>query len=160
MNKPSYQARQQQLEAVLDEGILLFQKLHQSEEELRGQLIKGDHKALAEAESQRNALREQIAALEEKRKAIVPEGTGLRSYVKTMIAKSNQERLLEKLAVIMSELREIKVLHEVNRSLLDERLRFSKELQDRLSQSRLTYDERGELKEINRDSKGNIDRSC
>ena len=160
MNKPSYQTRQDQLEQVLDEGIILFQKLRQSEEELREQLIKGDHKALVEAESRRNALRDQIAALEDKRKAIVPEGAGLQGYIKTKIAKSSQKRLIEKLTAIMSELRETKVLHEVNRSLLDERLRFSKELQDRLSKSRLTYDERGELKDINQDSKGNIDRSC
>ena len=160
MNKPSYQARQHHLEEVLDEGISLFQKLHKSEEELREQLIKGDHKALIEAEGQRNALREQIAALEEKRKTFVPEGRGLRSYIKTMIAKSSQERLLEKLATIMSELREIKALHEVNRSLLEERLRFSKELQERLSEARFTYDERGELRDVKQDSPGNIDRSC
>lgn len=160
MNKPSYQTRQHQLEEVLDEGILLFQKLHQSEEELREQLIKGDHKALVEAENRRSVLREQIAVMEDRRKTIVPEGKGLQSYIKTMIAKSSQERLLEKLAAIMSELREIKVLHEVNRCLLDERLRFSKELKDRLSEARLTYDERGELRDIKQDSSGNIDRSC
>ncbi len=160
MNKPSYQARQYQLEEVLDEGILLFQKLYQSEEELREQLIKGDHKALVEAESRRSVLREQIASVEDRRTAIVPEGAGLQSYIKTMIARSSQGRFLEKQATIMSELRKIKVLNEVNRCLLDERLRFSKELQDRLSEARLTYDERGELRDNKQDSSGNIDHSC
>lgn len=160
MNKPSYQLRQHQLEEVLDEGILLFQKLHHLEEELREQLIKGDHKALVEAEDRRSTLRQKIAEIEEKRIKIVPEGTGLQSYIKNKIAKSSQERLLEKAAAVMEELLEIKALQEVNRSLLEERLRFSKELRDKLSEARLTYDERGEIKEIKRGQSNNIDRSC
>ncbi len=160
MNKPSYQLRQHQLEEVLDEGILLFQKLHHLEEELREQLIKGDHKALVEAEDRRSTLRQKIAEIEEKRIKIVPEGTGLQSYIKNKIAKSSQERLLEKADAVMEELLEIKALQEVNRSLLEERLRFSKELRDKLSEARLTYDERGEIKEIKRGQSNNIDRSC
>ncbi|MGM0651585.1 MAG: flagellar export chaperone FlgN [Bacillota bacterium] len=159
MNKPSYQLRQHQLEEVLDEGTLLFQKLKHSEEELREHLIKGDHKALIEAEERRSNIKEKITEMEDKRKAIIPEGKGLQGYIKSMVAKSSQEIFLKKQAAVMSVLRDIKALHEVNRILLKERLRFSKELQEILADSRLTYNEHGQLKDDKQDS-SNIDRSC
>ncbi len=160
MTVPSYQKRLLLLREILAEGINLFRMLHDSEEQLREQLITGDHRALIEAEKKRVLIREQIAALEERRKALVPEGTGLRSFIKTMVGKNSQAELLSKLALILGELREIKVIHEVNRNLLEERLRFSQELREKLQAARLTYDERGQLNKLEDGPLPNLDRNC
>lgn len=68
--------------------------------------------------------------------------------------------MLTKLAAVLEELREIKVLNEVNRSLMVERLRFSKELQEALLAAKTTYNERGRLAQEGKDSIRNLDRNC
>lgn len=148
------------LDEILNDAIRLFKMLHQSEEQLREQLITGDYRALIETEKNRSLLQEQITALEERRTALAPEGTGLRKYIKTKIGKSSQADLLTKLAAVLEELREIKVLNEVNRSLMVERLRFSKELQEALLAAKMTYNERGRLTQEDEDSFRNLDRNC
>lgn len=157
---PSYRKRLMLFDEVLGDAIRLFRMLHQSEEQLREQLITGDYRALIEAEKKRSLIQEQINSLEERRKALVPEGTGLRKYIKTKIGKSSQVELLSKLAVILEELREIKVINEVNRSLLVERVRFSKDLQEAMLAAKLTYNERGHLKNEDKNSIRNLDRNC
>lgn len=148
------------LDEILNDAIRLFKLLHQSEEQLREQLITGDYRALIEAEKKRSLIQEQVTTLEERRKALVPEGTGLRKYIRTKVGKSSQVELLTKLAAVLEELREIKVLNEVNRSLLVERLRFSKELQEALLAAKMTYNERGRLTQEDEDSFRNLDRNC
>lgn len=160
MKAPSYRERLLLLEEVLAGGIVLFRRLHESEEQLREQLITGNHRALIEAEEKRASIREEITALEERRKILVPEGTGLQTYIKTKIGKSSQGRLLARLNLIIRELREIKVISAVNRNLLEERLRFSKELQEKLLDSRLTYNENGRLKKQETGPSQNLDHSC
>lgn len=90
MTVPSYQQRLMLLEEILADGIELFKLLHESEEQLREQLVKGDHRALIEAEQKRASIREQIAALEDRRKTLVPQGTGLQKYITTMIKKATR----------------------------------------------------------------------
>ncbi len=157
---PSYRKRLMLLDEILNDAIRLFKLLHQSEEQLREQLITGDYRALIEAEKKRSLIQEQVTTLEERRKALVPEGTGLRKYIRTKVGKSSQVELLTKLAAVLEELREIKVLNEVNRSLLVERLRFSKELQEALLAAKMTYNERGRLTQEDEDSFRNLDRNC
>ncbi len=160
MKAPSYRKRLMLLDDILSDGIKLFRMLHESEELLREQLIKGDYQALMDAEEKRNLIQNQVNALEEKRKALVPEGTGLQKYISTAIGKSSQAKLLGKLAVIIEELKSIRVIHEVNRSLLQERLRFTRELQEIQLADRMTYNERGQLKNENRNSIKNLDTNC
>jgi hypothetical protein len=160
MKAPSYRKRLMLLDEILSDGMTLFKMLHESEELLRKQLVKGDYQALIDAEEKRTLIQSQINALEERRKALVPEGTGLQKYIRTTIGKSSQAELLGKLAEIIEELKSIRVIHEVNRSLLRERLRFTRELQERLLVDRMTYDKRGQLKDENRNSIKNLDTNC
>jgi hypothetical protein len=160
MKAPSYRKRLILLEDILSDGIKLFRTLHESEELLREQLIKGDYQAVMDAEEKRSLIQNQVNALEERRKALVPEGTGLQKYIRTTIGRSSQAELLAKLAEIIEELKSIRVIHEVNRSLLQERLRFTRELQERMLAERITYDERGQLKNENRNSIKNLDTNC
>jgi len=160
MKAPSYRKRLKLLGNILSDGIKLFRMLHDSEELLREQLIKGDYQALIDAEEKRSLIQDQVNALEERRKALVPEGTGLQKYIRTTIGKSSQAELFSKLAEIIEELKSIRIIHEVNRSLLQERLRFTRELQERLLSDRFTYDERGQLKNEKRNSIKNLDTNC
>jgi hypothetical protein len=155
-----YRKRLILLEEILTDGVRLFKMLHQSEEQLRRQLITGDYQAMIEAEEKRSLIQHQISALEEKRKGLVPEGTGMQKYIKTKVGMSSQPELLVKLANILEELKAVRVVHEVNRTLLEERLRFSKELQEALLAAKLTYDQRGQLKSEDEGCSLNIDRNC
>ncbi len=156
----SYRERLKLLDELLTNGITVFKKLYRSEEQLRSQLIKGDHQALLAAEEERNRIQRQVILLEDRRKVLVPDGTGLLTYIKTMIGKSKQAALLAKLEIIQEELINTRVIHEVNRSLLEERIRFTRELQDTLSATRLTYDKKGQLDKGRDDPSKKIDRNC
>ncbi len=160
MKAPSYRKRLMLLDDILSDGIKLFRMLHESEELLREQLIKGDYQALMDAEEKRTLIQNQVNALEERRKALVSEGTGLQKFIRTAIGKSSQAELLGKLAEIIEELKSIRVIHEVNRSLLQERLRFTRELQEMQLADKMTYNERGQLKNENRNSIKNLDTNC
>lgn len=159
MKAPSYQKRLMLLEEILSDGVKLFKMLSESEDELRRQLTTGDHLALAAAEKKRVLISNQVTRLEEKRKALIPEGTGVRHYIKTTIGKSSQPRLLAQLEQIIKELQQSRVLNEVNRSLLQERLRFSQDLRASLELSELTYDRKGKLKDDDDQPIKNLDRS-
>jgi len=148
------------LKEILIDGGNLFKMLRESEEQLQEQLITGDHRALVEAEENRTLLRSKISVLEEKRKSLVPEDTGMHRYIKTMVAKSSQVEMIASLDEVLEELKRIKVIHEVNRSLLEERLRFSKEIRESLFASKITYDERGQLTRNQLRPSQNLDRNC
>ena len=160
MKAPSYHKRLMLLEEIISDGVKLFKMLSDSEEQLRKQLITGDHQALIDAEKKRSLIQNQVAALEERRMHLVPEVTGLQEYIKTTIGKSSQPQLLSQLDQIVKELQNIRVVNEVNRSLLQERLRFSKELRKSFQTTKLTYDRRGKLKNGDDDPIKNLDRNC
>jgi hypothetical protein len=160
MTEPSYHKRLMLLEELLADGARLFKMLQESEEQLREQLIAGDYQELMESDKERSFIQQHIASLEERRKSLVPEGTGLQKYILTTIQKSRQADLLVKLSRVTELLKQIKVHHEVNKVLMEERLRFSRELQESLLEARLTYDERGQLKNEDKGPAKNLDRNC
>lgn len=158
MKAPSYK-RRQLLEEILDDGVKLFSMLSQSEEELRRELVSGDHAAFSAAEKNRLLLLEKIGRLEERRKKLIPEGTGLKKYIKSTANKSHQAFLLTKLDKIIEELQKSRVLNEVNRHLLQERWRFFKDLPGPAEETKLTYDRQGKLKKGAERPIKNLDRS-
>ena len=160
MTAPSYRKRLMLLEEVLTEGEKLFRMLLQSEEQLRELLIRGDYKAVLDAEEKRSIIRKNIEQMEEKRKMIISEGESLRSYIKAKIGKSRQDQMIAVLDNIREVLLQIKAFNEVNRVLLEERLRFSKELQACLTANRLTYNEKGKLRKGNQGPLQSLDRNC
>lgn len=160
MAGPSYRKRLLLLEEIFADGIKLFKMLHQSEEQLREQLVAGDFRALMETEKVRSLIKEKIASLEDRRRNLVPEEVSLNSYIRTMIARSRQPSLLAALAEIQEDLRAIRVINEVNRALLEERLRFSKELQESAFAPKTTYDQKGQLKNGEEGPPQNLDRNC
>lgn len=157
----SYRKKLILLEEIMTDGVRLFKKLLDSEEQLREQLIAGDYQALLKADQKRSDLQQEINTLEERRKALISTDRSMQSFIKTKIGKSSQPGLLEKLATVQETLKKIRVVHEVNRNLLDERLRFSRELQDRLLATKVTYyNQRGQLNKGEAGPSKNIDRNC
>ncbi len=161
MSVPSYKNRAILLGEILTEGIRLFKKLLESEEALRQQLMKGDHRALLESEQERLEVQEEINDLEEKRKALIPTGTGVQNFITTKIEKSSQPGLLKQLAELQEVLKKIRAVHEVNQVLLTERLRFTRELQQATLESKTTYyDQKGRLSKGEGKPSKRIDRNC
>ncbi len=160
MSMPSYQKRVMLLDEILTEGIRLFKRMLASEENLRKQLVNGDHRAIMESEQERKTLQVEINTLEEKRKALIPAGTGMQSFIKRKISRSKQPLLLDKLNELQVILKEIRTIHEVNQVLMAERLRFSKEIQEKVLNSQTAYyDQKGRLNKEEKPSK-KIDRNC
>lgn len=161
MNVPPGRERTRLLDEVLTDGKELFKKMLDSEEQLRNQLVTGNYEALLEADDERYKIRQEVALFEERREALVPAGTSMLTYIKTMIEKSSQPAMLEKLFAIQSDLKSIRVLNEVNQALLEERLRFSRELQESTAfKDTGFYDQKGRLsKGVARSSK-KLDRNC
>ena len=159
MSMPSYQKRALLLDEILTEGIKLFKRMLASEEDLRKQLIKGDHRAIMESEQERKELQLAINALEDKRKALIPAGTGMQKYIKSWIGKSKQPILMGKLNELQVILKEMRAIHEVNQVLMAERLRFSKEIQEKVLSQTAYYDQKGRLNKEEKPSK-RIDRNC
>ncbi len=160
MALPSYRKRLMMFKEILTDGSKLFKMLRESEEQLQEQLLTGDHRSLTEAEENRSLLRKKIAALEERRKELVPDNMGMQKYIRTMVPKSSQGEMITHLEKVLEELKQIKVVHEVNRSLLEERLRFSKEIRETLLSPKITYDERGQLTKSPVRPIQNLDRNC
>ncbi|GEM_PF-4642224 len=161
MAVPVYREKAVQLDNVLTEGTKLYKSLLNMEEKLRKQLMKGDYNALLEDEEKRKLLQQEIACLEDKRKSLVPGERSIREYIKTRIAKTSQPALLEKLDEIKDILQKTKAVHEVNRALLEERIRFSKELQDLVLNTKIAhYDQKGRLQRSGPGAAGSLNRSC
>lgn len=160
MTGPSYRKRLIMLEDILADGVKLFGRLRQSEERMRQHLISGDYEALVELERERDLVQKNIEYLEERRKQLVPGQVSMQRYIKTMVGKSRQEKMLGQLKEIKEILRDIRVVHEVNRALLAERTRFSRELRERLQARKAIYDQRGRLSKGEDDLPQNLDRNC
>lgn len=161
MAAPAYRERMMELSIVLNEGANLFKNILYMEERLRKQLMSGDYRALLSDENTRLDLKQKVADLEERRKTLVPADTGIEQYIKANAGNSNQRALLEKLAEIRETLQEVRALNEVNRVLLEERLRFSRELQELILSSRLAYyDQNGRLQRTDPGAPKNLDQSC
>ncbi len=161
MSGPSYKKRAMLLEDILREGIRLFKIMLESEEALREQLVLNNHRAILESEQERLEIQEEINSLEKRRKALIPSGTGVQNFIKTRIAKSSQPELLKKLAKLQEVLKEIRAIHEVNQVLLNERIRFTRELQQGVLESRTTYyDQKGRLSKGEEKPSKRIDRNC
>lgn len=161
MSVPSYKQRAMLLEDILTEGIRLFKKMLELEEALREQLVVGDHQALLDSEQDRLEVQEEINSLEKRRKALIPTGTGVQNFIKSRIARSSQPELMKKLAELQDILKEIRVIHDVNQVLLDERLRFTRELQQGILESKTAYyDQKGRLNKEEEKPSKRIDRNC
>ncbi len=161
MAVPAYREKVIELDIVLSEGTKLFKNILYMEERMRKQLMSGDYKALLSDENTRSDLKQKTADLEDRRKNLVYANTGIEEYIKANVEKSSQPDLLEKLAEIRRTLQEIRAIHEVNRALLEERLRFSKELQELVLSSRLAYyDQNGRLQRTEPGSPKTLDQSC
>jgi len=163
MKGSAHQPTSDAIQMLLSKGNRLFSELLQVEERLRELLIKGEARKIMGVEDYRINLHKQIASLEEKRRALIPHGTGIGSYIKSVFDKSEQHEMLEKLESIQDKLKQIRVLQEVNRCILQERLRFSRELQDLLHQlhhQKEIYDDRGQLQLFQNGTAINLDRNC
>ncbi len=160
MIEPSYRNRLFELKAILDETRCLFTSLHDLEEELQLQLINLDRQAFLASAEKRDKILEQLAALEERKKTLLPGGIGFKTFIYRLIGKSSQAGLLEQLETNIKLFDQVRAIHEVNRSLLQEGLRFSKKLEELFSTGKPVYNEQGLLKQEERDAIKNIDRNC
>jgi|LFRM01.1.fsa_nt_gb hypothetical protein len=160
MKAPSYRQRLEMLRDILETGQSLFSRMRQVEEQLQAQLIAGDHAAVSADEGLREELQRELAALEKKRRALLPAGMGMHRYITTFVGRSRQEDYLKKLEAVRAELQKLAALHEVNRTLLAERLRIAAELREKMAADRITYDRRGQLEEDRAGDAFNLDRNC
>ncbi|MEW5785208.1 MAG: hypothetical protein AB1767_09080 [Bacillota bacterium] len=160
MVAPSYRQRLEQLNSILAAGVSLFARMREAEKQLQGQLINGDHQAVAQSEELRRALQQEAVSLEEKRRALVPPEISLHRYITTRVGRSRQGELLAGLKAVQDELRQLRALHAVNRSLLEERLRFIRELQELCLNEQGIYDRRGQLKSGPDQVLKNLDCNC
>ncbi len=161
MTVPSGRERTRLLDELLTDGKKLFGKMLDSEEQLRNQLITGDYETLLEADDERNKIRQEVVLFEERRKALVPAGTSMLSYIKTMIGKRSQPAMLKKLSAIQGDLKSIRVLNEINQVLLAERLRFTRDLQESAAFNDTGfYDQKGRLSKGEARPSKKLDRNC
>ncbi len=168
MHDPTARSGLTGLQEILEEGVALLAGLHRSEESLQEQLIRGDYRALAAAEKERSELQRRLAALEEKRRQLVPRGMSIRGFMaqlagtKTAATRDGEagpDLLPALLDQFRDELLQVYALQEVNRELLRERLRFSREIQALLL-GREAYTDRGEASHSAEKSTIMLDRNC
>lgn len=145
---------------ILTSGVSLFSRMREAEEQLQTQLINGDHQAVAESEGSRLLLKKEATALEEKRRAFLLPGMSLHRFITTRVNRSRQGEFLAKLQEIEAELQKLIALHTVNCSLLEERIRFSRELQEICYPEKSVYDQKGQLKSRPDKASKNLDRNC
>lgn len=157
---PGRQRKLEQLKEILDAGADLFFRMREAEQELQDQLISGRVADTAETDDLRRRLTAEAAALEEKRRAFLPPGLSLRRYIATRASDSEQEACLAGLLKIETELQKLTALHTVNRTLLEQRIRYARELAALCYPLKSLYDEKGQLKSGPDQAPTNLDRSC
>lgn len=173
MSDSSVQATASALLELLHEGLALLAGLHRLEEDMQEQLIQGRFRELAAGEKTRGEWQFLLASLEERLRSVVPPGMVLRDCMAQLAglpagAKSEPEREgsgagRDAPADLFNHLRarlvQVRALQEVNRALLQERLRFSREMQALLL-GRELYDVRGQVPPSAAECAAALDRSC
>jgi hypothetical protein len=160
MIMPGRQRKLEQLKEILATGAELFSRMREAEQQLQDQLISGRIASEDEADDLRRRLAAEAATLEEKRRVFLPPGMSLRRYITTRVSRSEQEVCLAGLTQIEAELQKLTALHTVNRTLLEQRIRYIRELEQLCYPLKSSYDQKGQLKGGSNQAPPNLDRSC
>ncbi len=154
-----------ELEEILQEGVALLAGLLCSEETLQKQLIQGDYRAISATAGERDELQRRLAAFETRREKFFPRGTKIGDglvQTDTVLAPGGtggRERLQALLGQFREALLQVYALQGINRELLRERLRFTREMQALLSGDK-AYNDRGEPASAVQEDVARLDRNC
>ena len=150
----------EELRQILQENKALLTRVRETEEELQDLIARGQARDIQDMEIKREKLQREVNDLEERRQKIVPAGSGVRSYIQEHVAEEELADFITLLEEIGGLIYQIQNHQEVNRSLLHERIRFSREVQELFMPTAKTYDPSGQVNYRDGNQNFNIDRSC
>ena len=121
-----------ELKKLLQKIADMLTHTRETEEKLQHLIARNQTREIQSMDLYRRQLQEQMQQLEARRQQIVPAGTSIRTYIKEQADAREREEFLSLLEEIGSLVYQVQNHQEVNRSLLEERLRFSREMQELL----------------------------
>jgi len=148
------------LQRILEETKSVFQRVRETEEKLQDHLVKGEALEIQELEPVRLELQQEAERLKEERESLLPEGYTTRSLIGEHAYNEDRETFLSLLDGIDDLVYQVKAHQEVNRSLLQERLRFVREMREVLLPGEKTYDTSGQVSYRGENKNFNLDQSC
>ena len=148
------------LKTFLNEGEALFDEVLTVEEELQGYIIKGEHSVILETQDRRDALESRLSAFEKKGRELIPGGQDIATYINERCEDEVREELLTLFYTVNGKLGQIHSLQGNNKSLLQERVRFAKEMQKVLMPQEDLYDNKGKIQDDHGKDNLNINKTC
>jgi len=149
-----------ELRHILQETARLLARVKETEMKLQCHIARGQTREIQELEQQRDRLQREVSDLEAKRTLLIPSGSGVRTYIKEHATPREREEFLSLLEEIGGLIYQVQNHQEVNRSLLEERIRFTREMQELLLPTAKTYDPSGQVNYRDGARNSQIDRSC
>ena len=150
----------QNLKELLNEGEALFNEVLAVEEELQGYVIKGAHSAILDSQDRRDSLEARLKVFEKRGNQLIPDGQDIASYINERCEDKVREELLTLFYTVNGKLGQIHSMQGVNKSLLQERARFAKEIQKVLMPQKDLYDNRGQIQDEGGKDNLNINKTC
>ena len=149
-----------ELEQILQETRKVFLRVMETEEKLQDHIVKGEASEILELEPLRQQLQQEAQRLKDRREEILPSGCSVRSYIRDNASPGEREDFLSLFEEINNLVYQVRAHQEVNRGLLQERLRFVREMREVLFPSEKTYDPSGQLNFQEGNKNINLDQSC
>ena len=160
LREEDHRSTLQELQQVLAETRDLFYRVRDTEEKLQGHIVRGEAQEIADLEPFRQELEQEMLRLQEKRRQLLPRDYTARSFIREHASPGARNTILALLDEINGLAYQLRNHQEVNRSLLQERLRHVQEMRELLLPQDKTYDPYGQVHQRESYTNFNLNRGC
>ena len=148
-----------QLKANLQASRDGLAELEKKEHQLKQLLVKGKVEEIQQLDDYRLTLQKKLERLKQERSRLLPEGMGLRQYLQDNTPLDQRMEMTQLLEAVTGSLYHLQSIQDVNRNLLEDRLRHSREVIEAFMPSASTYDDSGQVNQSYGET-FNINKNC